>query len=404
MRVAVLGGGLQGASVALELADAGAEVHLYDRNAQCLTQASACNEGKIHLGYVYAHDTTLKTARTMVRGAASFGTLLRKWIGPEIDKVPVSSPFHYAVHRDSLLAPDQIAHHLSACRAIAREEVADGFDYFGMDAREPPVLLRERPEAYDTQQVSAVFRTPEIGVDTEILAQMVRARLSADPNIDCIMQAEVTRVVLDGCEPEVVFSINGAEAREGYDHVVNALWDGRLAVDATAGLSPSRPWLHRFRYFARVRTRALSVPAPSTTIVLGPFGDIVEFGHGDLYLSWYPDGTVGRSSALAPPDWPRTLDGAPSQKMFDAIVSGLSAVLPSLEPLKMDGAGARDIKGGMIFAWGAGDIDDPASRLHERASIGPERHGRYHTINTGKLTMAPLFGKMTADDILRNPV
>lgn len=403
MRVAVLGGGLQGACVALELASAGVEVHLYDRNAQCLTQASACNEGKIHLGYVYAHDETLRTARAMMHGAASFGSLLRKWIGPEIDRIPVSSPFQYVVHRDSLLTPDQVAHHLSACRAIACEEFANGCDYFDMDPREPPVRVIERPEAYDDERVAAVFQTPEIGIDPEVLAQMVRARLAREPNIRCIMQAEVSRVILDQREPEVVFAVNGTEEREGYDHVVNALWDGRLAVDASAGIVPARPWLYRFKYYARVRSRVPGALTPSTTIVLGPFGDIAEFGRGDLYLSWYPAGAVGRSSASTPPEWPRTLGRAQSQEMFSAIVSGLASVVPALGPLKAEGAGSSDVKGGVIFAWGATDIDDPASGLHERASIGPERRGRYHSINTGKLTMAPLFGKITADNILTNP-
>lgn len=78
MHVAVLGGGLQGACVAMELASAGITVDLYDKNDRCMTQASAQNEGKIHLGYVYANDRTLSTARAMVKGAIVFSSLLRR--------------------------------------------------------------------------------------------------------------------------------------------------------------------------------------------------------------------------------------------------------------------------------------------------------------------------------------
>ena len=35
-----------------------------------------------------------------------------------------------------------------------------------------------------------------------------------------------------------------------------------------------------------------------------------------------------------------------------------------------------------------------------RHAIGPQSHGRYHTVDTGKLTTAPLFGKRLADTIL----
>ena len=49
--------------------------------------------------------------------------------------------------------------------------------------------------------------------------------------------------------------------RDDYDHVVNALWDGRLAVDATLGIRPKRPWLYRFRYGVRFESRdVLKIP------------------------------------------------------------------------------------------------------------------------------------------------
>ena len=66
----MLGGGLQGACVALELATHGVPVDLFEGGDRCLTRASAQNEGKVHLGYVYANDHTLSTARTMVRAEA----------------------------------------------------------------------------------------------------------------------------------------------------------------------------------------------------------------------------------------------------------------------------------------------------------------------------------------------
>ena len=68
MRVAVLGGGLQGCTTALALADRGVEVVLFDRNEALLSRTAIANEGKIHLGYMYAADPTLATAKTMMAG------------------------------------------------------------------------------------------------------------------------------------------------------------------------------------------------------------------------------------------------------------------------------------------------------------------------------------------------
>ena len=73
MRVAVLGGGLQGCCTALALAGRRLGVTLFDKNEALLTKAAIANEGKIHLGYMYAGDPTLSTAKTMLAGALAFG-------------------------------------------------------------------------------------------------------------------------------------------------------------------------------------------------------------------------------------------------------------------------------------------------------------------------------------------
>ena len=56
MRVAVLGGGLQGCATALALAERRLNVALIDRNETLLSRTAVANEGKIHLGYMYAAD------------------------------------------------------------------------------------------------------------------------------------------------------------------------------------------------------------------------------------------------------------------------------------------------------------------------------------------------------------
>ena len=400
MRVAVLGGGLQGCCVAMALASAGTQVDLYERNAALLSEASLRNEGKLHLGYVYAHDRSLQTARLMMRGAAAFAPLLRRWVGSGIDKLPISSRFHYVAHRDSLLSPDQIGHHLSRCCAFARDEIEGEADYFGVDFREPPSVMPAYRNDFDERTVARVFKTAEIAVDTEVMAATVRNGVDQYPNIRCILGADVTRVAADDRQADVFFSIAGNAFHQSYDHVVNATWESRLAIDATMGIEPPRPWLFRLKHYVRLRPRtAPNGSIASSTIVLGPFGDIVGYESGELYLSWYP-AAVARSSAVKPPDWRRDLDGEPAMDMFAAVTRGLAAIVPGVAALSADNVSRLSVKGGIIFAWGNSDIDDPTSMLHERIAIGPNRFGRYCSIDTGKLTMAPLFAQMAADSIL----
>jgi glycine/D-amino acid oxidase-like deaminating enzyme len=402
MRVAVLGGGLQGACVAMELASTGITVDLYDKNDQCLTQASAQNEGKIHLGYVYANDPTLRTARTMVKGSIMFSSLLRRWIGSDVDSISASAPFYYVVHRESLLSVAEIESHFRATHALALEESRGvPLDYFGSDYRVPPIRVSEAECAslFDRQSVSAAFQTSEISIDPEAMAALVRARLSADPKIQCLLRTHVHGVEQNDTGVTVKFEVSGNRGCERYDHVVNALWDGRLAVDKTAGLEPEHPWLYRVKHFLRLRAPGIVSTIPPTTIILGPFGDIASYGDSDLYLSWYPAGMRGLSSDLSPPNWPRALDESASMAIRQAILKSLVQIVPAVADLTPDAVEFCQVKGGIIFAWGKTDIHDPTSGLHDRYAIGPWSRGRYHTIDPGRLTMAPLFGKMVADRI-----
>ena len=56
--------------------------------------------------------------------------------------------------------------------------------------------------------------------------------------------------------------------------------------------------------------------------------------------------------------------------------------------------------GGNIFAWGSTDTDDPASELHQRHDLGVVSVGNYHSVDPGKLTMAPYFAEVCADRIV----
>src|SRR3954469_8577093 len=74
-RIAVLGAGIMGASLALFLARRGFDVCLFVRESAPLAGASRWNEGKIHLGYVYAADASLKTAPSVIPGGLNLGPI-----------------------------------------------------------------------------------------------------------------------------------------------------------------------------------------------------------------------------------------------------------------------------------------------------------------------------------------
>ena len=176
---------MQGACVALELASRQIQVDLYEQLPTCVAAASAQNEGKIHLGYLFALDTSMRSASAMARGALSFHPLMQRWTGAGIDRVPVSTPYVYAVHRDSMVEVDILqSFYLKVHELHGEMRRQMGSRYFSAMLDEPPRRLgKGESEAFDPALIKAAFLTNEIAVDAEALAEVVRLALTANDNI-----------------------------------------------------------------------------------------------------------------------------------------------------------------------------------------------------------------------------
>lgn len=404
MRVAVLGGGLQGCCVALSLADRGIDVTIFDCNERLLSRTAVANEGKIHLGYMYANDPGLATARVMMRGALAFAPFFSRHLGLPANSLSVSQPASYVVHRDSQRTPEQVLHYLSSVHALVGEESACApAAYFGRDLR---ASLRqwsdaERETEFDPEVALAVLDSPEVAIDPVALGTMVRQRIADDPRIEVRLNHRVEAVEGED-DLEVVARTGAGCMRERFDHVVNALWEGRFAVNEKRGLRPDRPWLHRLKYGVSFRLAAGKKAAPSATFVSGPFGEVVSYGNGLTYITWYPSCLQGISSDISPPHWP-TYPGEPLRStILHGTVSAMAKFvhgLAALDPADMEDV---TVKGGVIVAWGETDIYDPGSELHRRFEIGVTSTGRYHSVDPGKLTMAPYFADVCAGRIAEN--
>ena len=397
--MAVLGAGFQGCCLALELARRGARVDLLERHARPLEGPGGFNEGKIHLGFVYANDPSLATARTMLRGALAFRRLLARWIDLERAGAP-SEPFVYAVHRDSLLSPERVRAHVAAVGSLLAAMLAEhGGDYLGARPAEPwrELAPGELRALFDPDRVIAAFATCERSVDPARVAALLRGAVAAAERVRFVPGVTVEGVRRSPRGVAVRTRSGGDRAVATYDHVVNALWDGRLAVDATAGHAPDRPWVHRCKYGIRVEWSGAASAVPSTTVVLGAFGDVVCWSDGRSYLSWYPACRTAATDALAPPAWPTAPSAAEAAALLAETRAALARLVPALGALE---ARRVEVRGGAIVAWGASDIGDPRSGLHERWRVGPRSDETYHSVDTGKYSLAPLFAMEVADRIL----
>jgi glycine/D-amino acid oxidase-like deaminating enzyme len=376
-RVAVLGAGIMGSCTALLLAEAGFDVVMFDAAPAPLCGASRWNEGKIHLGFLYAADPTLATARHVLPGGLAFLPMMERLLGRSLDAAAGPPEDVYLVHRDSVVSADAMAAtHAGVTGLLAEAGIPDA-----TCRRLPPA---EVAALADPAHVVAGFAVPERSVDTRWVADRLAEALAAAPRITLCMGVGVLSArPEDAADGPWRVATDPADAGGRFDWVVNALWHGRPAVDATAGLPEPAPFTQRYRLSLFVRT-APSLAVRGGIVAVGPFGDMRAYGGGRFYLSWYPAGlqveTVSGTVADPPPP-----DAA---RVINAVRAGLAPVMPGAAAV-LDAAQEVVVGGGWVFALGRGSLSDPASSLHRRDAFGVLRRGRYLSVDTGKYSTAP---------------
>ena len=401
--ILILGAGLQGTGVALELARRGLQVLLMDQDERPLNRASLRNEGKVHLGFIYANDRSLGTAFLQLNGALRFRSIIARWVDPADDWLALSTPFHYLVARDSVVAPDRLSDHYAAVDEQCRHQLDQdpAIDYLG---ERPKRLFRALSEAeiaahFDPTRFAAGFATVERAVDTAALATSLRRAVAASRNVTfaplhraCGLAEESDGFRVEGEGPEGTWGIHAHQ-------VVNATWERRLGLDRQLGLSPPDGLLHRLKYRVIGRLPPELRGTPSVSMVLGRYGDVVVRRDGTAYLSWYPAGLRGWSHDIEPPaEWDAACRGEVlpplASEIASAMLAGIDGWFPGIaqsEPLLVDA--------GAIVAIGHSDVHDAASRLHDRSRIGVTSRGGYHSVDPGKLTTAPWFAIEAADRV-----
>ncbi len=180
---------------------------------------------------------------------------------------------------------------------------------------------------------------------------------------------------------------------------MNATWERRSGLDQQLGIPPPEQLLHRLKFRVLGRLPRELRAAPSVSMVLGRYGDVVVRRDGPACLSWYPAGLRGWSHDVEPPqDWNPAcrgeVDRAQAREIASQIQAGIAEWYPGMarfEPLQVDA--------GVIVALGRSDVDDTASGLHDRSRIGVTSLGAYHSVDPGKLTTAPMFAMEAADRV-----
>lgn len=400
-RIAILGAGIMGMSTALMLARRGMAVEIFDLESQPFAGASRWNEGKIHLGYIYAADPALLTAKKVIPGGLRFKPIVEELLGCSLASVTTTRDDIFLCHQHSVVSPDTMQAYFKQVANLVRQHPDASRYLVDVSACDVAKLDSNQLSAItDSPEIVAGFRIPERSISTVWLANRFSDALQAEKNILAHMNTRVTaaRPTAAGC-PDQSWSVDTSNGSHGpYDHVINALWHGRLAIDHSAGIAPSGIWSNRYRQSLFLRTKK-EIHAPSAIVVTGPFGDIKNYNNRDFYLSWYPEGLRVDSDAIEPPA-PAALDDQAMRKKCDAILGRLETLLPAVKDIRAN-IESLSLEGGWVFAAGQGALSDPASTLHRRKDFGICQQGNYLSIDTGKFSTAPWLAKKLVEEFIQ---
>lgn len=402
-KVIVLGAGIQGCCTALELANRGFTVDLIEQDSTPFNRSSVRNEGKIHLGLVYMNDAGFDTPRLMLKGALQFSKNLERWIGKSAYDLNNSTPFWYLVSNDSFMKPDELEQGYQRLQEDYEQiKSANGVvDYLGTS----PCQLSERSteeelsKHFNIRELQGGFKTKELAIDTFKLAGHIKKAITNNPNIRFLGNHKVESVSLNND----IYAVEGVNEDGTWSlestQVINATWMSKYKIDHTLGIPLPPNILFRLKYRVIAKIPDEMRLKPSATMVIGRFGDVVMRPDSTAYLSWYPDACRGWWEGIQAPDsWEEACKGnVPKEemdKLSDLFISATEKWYPSVRNFK-----PKFVDAGTIVALGRTDVHDEDSQLHNRSNVGVRSYGGFHSVETGKLTTAPMFAMETADHV-----
>ncbi len=394
----MLGAGIMGCSTALLLARQGFQVTLFEQASQPFEGASGWNGGRVHLGYAYSADASLRTARQLINGGMLFRDVMTDLLGGSIAGATSPQSDVFLLHRDSVVPAPAVEAYFRRVSDMVRGHPDVG-RYLDDGARRGATRLAPGElgrVAGNAEAITDGWTIPERAVSTRWVARRIMAALASEPRIEQRMGTPVLAVRPDAAGGlDGPFHIIVPGGQDGpYNLVINATWQGRCALDQGLGLGPPAELSHRFRYALFIHT-AQPMAHAGALIGNGPFGEVKAYGDRDFSLTWYPASLAVEGVGVAPPPVPM-LDAGARQTTVARIIEGVASHIPGVRDLA--GAAERvELRGGWTVAQHGGSIADPMASLHRRDRFGIRRTGRYISVDTGTFSTAPALAREIAE-------
>ena len=236
-RIAVLGAGLSGCCAALKLAQEGFHVNVFDRNPLPIHAASLHNEGKLHLGYVYAMDEDFETPQRMIEGSLRFLPILNSLTGVQIEPFVRSTDFFYAIPHDTMMPFENILSHFERVD-LGIKSFTEAHSKSVFPQKIPSSNLVPNPESFEfnMRTLSGLIASKEFAVDPVQVSNIVSAAMFSNSNITFNGGSEITNVSKKGEEFRVTYLNEGIEEHKNFDACINSLWEERIKFDNCIGV------------------------------------------------------------------------------------------------------------------------------------------------------------------------
>lgn len=260
-RVAVLGGGVFGATTALELSD-NFDVKVYESQPSLLSKASYWNQWRHHSGFHYplSHATVDEIVKTKAAFEEEYSEAIRFDI-----------PSFYFV--------------ASNAREIPAERYLSTCDLYNLNYNivAPPSSVRD-------STVSLSLLTDEGIYNIKTLQDILTAKINSSAAIDLALNCKVTSVSLDKNNRKIVSSttVEGIEESSEFDYVVDC-------SNATANVFSEelKPAAKSVKYeVVELLELELELSAVCLTVIDGPFVSLTSMGDKNKFLLSHRDHSV----------------------------------------------------------------------------------------------------------------
>jgi hypothetical protein len=310
-KIAIIGAGIFGCSIALATANAGYEVVLLERLPDIILGTSKNNTNRVHQGFHYPRD--MKTATECKdhykRFELEFG-------GALLDDYP---NIYCIAKEKSLTSKEEF---IKFCELL-------DLSYSMLDLNNLDVKI---------EGCSVGISCQETILDSDIIRSILRAKILSNKQITLSCNTEVTTIKKKSFQYELCLQSN-SHTQQSFDAVINCSYGNINTLTDQLGYDVIDS---QYEYTA-VPIISVDLPPTSITVMDGPFMTFFPYGKTKKFLLYHVDHSVIQTEITRTlnPEWldPHTSPLARIDKIkhFETMVKACSKFMPALANAKLCG-------------------------------------------------------------------